>query len=123
LVSTLFNFTLREEWTDTFNPAAQLPKPMEQSRDRLLTDAEILQLWAVCEAAKAPRDPAVDVDAAIAPMVAIGVQVLLTARRPGEVFACNAEEIFLRQMTSGAATTSSGPPRSGGAWCACLACR
>jgi integrase len=73
------------------NPALRLPKPGgdEHGRDRVLSDDEIRQLWTVLEDVKRlPRRGVDDEEtAAISPMIARGLQVLLlTGQRPGEVF-------------------------------------
>jgi integrase len=87
LISTMFNYAVREEWIP-FNPAARIEKQPEGSRDRVLTEDELRALWTALEGAKVVRRVT---DAApgpaISPMIAIGLQVLLlTAQRPGEVF-------------------------------------
>jgi integrase len=85
LISTMFNYAVREEWTQ-FNPALRLPIQNETSRDRVLSDDEIRVLWAALEIARQMRgidEP----PAPISAMIAIGLEVLfLTAQRPGEVF-------------------------------------
>ena len=92
LVSRIFNKALEEGVPSIVaNPALRLPKPGgdERSRDRVLTDEEIRQLWAVLEQVKnLKRRSVADEDtAAISPMIARGLQVLLlTGQRPGEVF-------------------------------------
>ncbi len=73
------------------NPALRLPKPGgdEQGRERVLSDAEIRQLWTVLEDMKRlqRRGRRSEETAAISPMIARGLQVLLlTGQRPGEVF-------------------------------------
>jgi integrase len=88
LISAMFNYALQEEWIAT-TPAVRIPKfIIEKSRERVLDDVEIKQLWEVCEAAKIVRRTNDDGPApAITPKIAIGLQViLLTAQRPGEVF-------------------------------------
>jgi len=44
LISTVFNYALREEWVDTGNPAALIEKQPEVSRERVLTDDELRAL-------------------------------------------------------------------------------
>ena len=47
IVRKMFNFAIGRDWLDG-NPAARIEKPgIEQSRDRVLTDAEIRALWAL----------------------------------------------------------------------------
>lgn len=89
LISTAFNFALREEWIDTGNPAALIEKQPETSRDRVLTDDEIRALWEALEDAKTMRRVTEEARGpAISPMIARGLQtLLLTAQRSGEVFA------------------------------------
>jgi integrase len=88
LISTMFNYAVREEEWIPFNPAAGIAKQPETSRERVLSDDELRTLWAALEATKVV--PRVSDDAlapVISPMIAIGLQVLLlTAQRPGEVF-------------------------------------
>ncbi len=88
LISTMFNYAVREEWLDTGNPAALIEKQPETSRNRVLTHAELRSLWSALDSAKRLRR--IDdgqTRPAIAPMIARGLQVqLLTAQRGGEVF-------------------------------------
>lgn len=97
LISTAFNYALREEWIDTGNPAALIEKQPETSRNRVLTDEELRTLWAALEGAKIVRrvtDGAAG--PAVAPMIARGLQVLLlTAQRSGEVFTMKWEDLDL----------------------------
>ena len=97
LISTAFNYALREEWIDTGNPAALIDKQPETSRNRVLTDEELRTLWAALEGAKIVRrvtDGAAG--PAVAPMIARGLQVLLlTAQRSGEVFTMKWEDLDL----------------------------
>jgi integrase len=92
LISRIYTKALEEDVPGVVaNPALRLPKPggEERGRDRVLTDDEIRQLWTVLEDVKRlPRRGAEDEEtAAISPMIARGLQVLLlTGQRPGEVF-------------------------------------
>jgi integrase len=92
LISTMLNFALDDEWIE-FNPAARLSKHKEKSRDRVLTDEEIRELWAACEATKTAAAPLID------PMIAIGYQLaLLTAQRPGEVGTMQTADLALETV-------------------------
>lgn len=97
LISTTFNYALREEWIDTGNPAALIEKQPEVSRERVLTDDEIRTLWRALENAKTlPRASDEASGPAISPMIARGLQVLLlTAQRSGEVFAMTWDNLDL----------------------------
>jgi integrase len=92
LVSRIYNKALEEDVEGiAVNPAVRLPKPGgdERTRDRVLTDEEIRQLWTVLEQVKRLRRRGDEDEetAAINPMIARGLQVLLlTGQRPGEVF-------------------------------------
>jgi len=45
VLSRMFNFALDREWIEA-SPAARIPDPgMEQSRDRVLSDDELRELW------------------------------------------------------------------------------
>lgn len=97
VLSRLFNFALDHEWVEA-NPATRIPEPgVERSRDRVLSDDEVRELWKKLEAIGAPPEPS---DArsnsdnedsesdkpAVTPATAQAFQVqLLTAQRPGEV--------------------------------------
>ena len=87
LVSAMFNYGVDEEWL-TNSPAYRIKKEPETSRERVLTDEEIRELWAALEAAKVVRRVTDDKPApSIPPITAVGLQVqLLVAQRPGEVF-------------------------------------
>lgn len=97
LISTAFNFALREEWIETGNPAALIQKQPEVSRERVLADEELSVLWAALERSMTLSSGAEGRAApAIAPMVARGLQVLLlTAQRSGEVFRMRWEDLDL----------------------------
>ena len=93
VLSRMFNFALDREWIEA-SPAARIPDPGEErSRDRVLTDDELVELWATLKAIGAATessedDPEEDDQAklAITPATAQAFQVqLLTAQRPGEV--------------------------------------
>lgn len=92
LISRIYNKALEEDIPGIVaNPALRLPKPGgdEQGRERVLSDAEIRELWAVLEDIKRLKRRSNDDDniAAISPMIARGLLVLLlTGQRPGEVF-------------------------------------
>lgn len=97
LISTTFNFALREEWVDTGNPAALIEKQPEVSRERVLTDDELRTLWGALEDAKTLRRVSDEAPGpAISPMIARGLQVLLlTAQRSGEVCTMKWEDLHL----------------------------
>ncbi|HEY0874460.1 MAG TPA: tyrosine-type recombinase/integrase [Vicinamibacterales bacterium] len=89
----MFNFALDREWIEA-NPASRIPEPGEEkSRDRVLSDEELRELWAVLESlAKDYEEEADDsrqkvrpAKARVTPATAQAFQVqLLTAQRPGE---------------------------------------
>ncbi|MFB3855005.1 MAG: tyrosine-type recombinase/integrase [Vicinamibacterales bacterium] len=90
LVSTMFNFAIRRDWTEA-NPASLIERQPETSRDRVLTHDEIRALWAELERDRTPLPPkaedTTEDERPVPPMIARGLQVLLlTAQRPGEVF-------------------------------------
>ena len=97
LISTVFNYALREDWVETGNPAALIEKQPEVSRERVLTDDELRTLWAVLEDTKTLHRVTDKVASpAISPMIARGLQVLLlTAQRSGEVFTMKWEDLDL----------------------------
>jgi integrase len=94
VLSRMFNYALDREWIEA-NPAARIPEPgQEQSRDRVLSDAELRELWGALEEIGGTSDSADDSadeasptqKLAITPATAHAFQVqLLTAQRPGEV--------------------------------------
>jgi site-specific recombinase XerD len=50
VLSRMFNFALDREWIEA-NAASRIPEPgEEQSRDRVLSDEELRELWAALEA-------------------------------------------------------------------------
>jgi integrase len=83
-VSRLFNFALDREWIEA-NPAHRMTRPSaEQSRDRVLSVAELQELWSALHEASASRDgkPV----ARLTPTLNDAfVTMLLTAQRSGEV--------------------------------------
>ena len=94
LLSCMFNYALDREWIEA-SPAARIPEPgEEQSRDRVLDDQELRELWLTLdeiarhvEPGEAPKsDDAPEVKLPITPATAEAFQIqLLTAQRPGEV--------------------------------------
>ncbi len=83
LVSAIFSYGMDKDWLD-HNPAARLKKQPEQSRERVLSDHELVELWAVLESMKAMTTGAAP---CIPPMVARGLQLQLrTGQRGGEIF-------------------------------------
>ena len=95
VLSRLFNFALDREWIEA-SPATRIPEPGEErSRDRVLADDELRELWVSLETLAKKVEPAdEDEDAQndggrkpqITPATAQAFQVqLLTAQRPGEV--------------------------------------
>ena len=94
VLSRMFNFALDREWIEA-SPAARIPEPgEEQSRDRVLSDDELRELWERLETI-AKQSDAVDQESEsdddkrvpqITRATAQAFQVqLLTAQRPGEV--------------------------------------
>lgn len=95
VLSRMFNFALDREWIEA-SPATRIPEPGEErSRDRVLTDDELRELWVSIESLAKQVEPADDGEDAkgdrekkqhITPATAQAFQVqLLTAQRPGEV--------------------------------------
>ena len=96
VLSRMFNFALDREWIEA-SPAARIPEPGEErSRERVLSDGELRELWVRLESLAKQVEPA-DEDEEdaqdegekkprITPATAQAFQVqLLTAQRPGEV--------------------------------------
>jgi len=93
VLSRMFNFALDREWIEA-NPASRIPEPgEEQSRDRVLSDEEIRELWAALESLANQNEEEPDnaaqelrrAKARVTPATAHAFQVqLLTAQRPGE---------------------------------------
>ena len=82
-MSAIFSYGMDKDWLD-HNPAARLKKQPEQSRERVLSDHELVELWAVLESMKAMTAGATP---CIPPMVARGLQLQLrTGQRGGEIF-------------------------------------
>ena len=99
-LSKLFRWAVAQGHLDA-NPMAGLQKPGgESSRDRVLTDSEIVGFWRALAAAEeryqsAPADPK-----AIVPEVATWLRLrLLTAQRGGEVAAMEWAHLDLRNGT------------------------
>jgi integrase len=95
LLSRMFNFALDREWIEA-SPATRIPDPGEErSRDRVLTDDELCELWLRLESRAKEVEPTDEEEGAqqdeekkphITPAMAQAFQVqLLTAQRPGEV--------------------------------------
>jgi integrase len=95
VLSRMFNFALDREWIDA-SPATRIPEPGEEkSRDRVLNDAELIELWTRLDQIARriqPEDSSATDDEMpkrprnITPAMAQAFQVqLLTAQRPGEV--------------------------------------
>ncbi len=92
VLSRMFNFALDREWIEA-NPAARIPDPGEErSRDRVLRDDELRELWTAleCLANQEESDEAAQElrrsKAGLTPATAQAFQVqMLTAQRPGEV--------------------------------------
>jgi integrase len=93
VLSRMFNFALDREWIEA-NPASRIPEPgEEQSRDRVLSDEELRELWAALECLASQDEEETDkaaqelrrAKARLTPATAQAFQVqLLTAQRPGE---------------------------------------
>lgn len=102
LLSTILRYGIDEEWLDA-NPAAGMRKPAAKvSRDRVLTDAEIRELWAALTqtALTAPRLPDGRRATRLAPDLAAGMRLrLLTAQRGGEVFSMKWADLDLTTAT------------------------
>lgn len=110
LVSKMLNFAVDREWLDA-NPAARLAKPArEQARERVLSDAEIAELWhALAEAeeryellerAAAPRAAAHQPGPSLRPVLADWLRLrLLTAQRGGEVLAMRWSDLQWAEAT------------------------
>jgi integrase len=89
----MFNFALDREWIEA-NPASRIPEPGEEkSRDRVLSDEELRELWLALECLAAEVEDKTDeaaqtlrrAKARVTPATAQAFQVqLLTAQRPGE---------------------------------------
>jgi len=94
VLSRMFNFALDREWIEA-SPAARIPEAGEErSRERVLGDDELRELWVSLESRAKQVEPADDEDVQedeekkprITPSTAQAFQVqLLTAQRPGEV--------------------------------------
>ena len=96
VLSRMFNFALDREWIEA-SPATRIPEPGEErSRDRVLTDDELHELWVSLESLAKQVEPSDEDDEdaqddgegkpRITPATAQAFQVqLLTAQRPGEV--------------------------------------
>jgi integrase len=82
LVSRIFKHGIDREWLD-HNPAAGISKQSETSRERVLTDEELVELWRVLDAIRTGTHPTLP----FSPMLARGLQLMLrTGQRGGEVF-------------------------------------
>jgi integrase len=89
----MFNFALDREWIEA-NPASRIPEPGEEkSRDRVLSDEELRELWPALDRLAAEVEDKPDeaaqtlrrAKARVTPATAHAFQVqLLTAQRPGE---------------------------------------
>lgn len=93
VLSRMFNFALDREWIEA-SPAARIPDPGEErSRDRVLSDEELRELWASLECLASQVEETDEevaqelrAKARLTPATAQAFQVqLLTAQRPGEV--------------------------------------
>ena len=93
VLSCMFNYALDREWIEA-NPAARIPSPGEErSRDRVLNDDELRELWAALQSLTGQEEETDETaqelhraKARVTPATAEAFQVqLLTAQRPGEV--------------------------------------
>ena len=92
VLSGMFNYALDREWIEA-NPAARIPSPGEErSRDRVLSDDELRELWRALQSLADQEEETDEVQelhraqARLTPPTAHAFQVqLLTAQRPGEV--------------------------------------
>lgn len=94
LLSAVFAYGIDADWLDA-SPAVRIKKQPEQSRERVLTDDEVHDLWKALDAQKVLHRVTDQAKApAITPMIARGLQmILLTAQRPGEVFTMRWEDV------------------------------
>jgi integrase len=92
LLSRMFNFAIDREWMEA-NPASRIPEPgVERSRERVLNEEEIRELWPVLERlaqdvgeTEEPSQKRRRAKARVTRATAQAFQVqLLTAQRPGE---------------------------------------
>lgn len=82
-ISRCYNWTLKRDLIETGNPAALVAKAPEGSRDRVLNEGELLQVWERFD--DAPR---------VGPDMADALRLmLLTLARPGEVAGMRWDEI------------------------------
>jgi integrase len=93
VLSRMFNFALDREWIEA-NPAARIPEPGEErSRDRVLSDDELRELWTALECLSNQGEETDETAqelrskrARLTTATAQAFQVqLLTAQRPGDV--------------------------------------
>lgn len=110
LVSKILNFGVDREWLDA-NPAARLQKPTrEVSRERVLTDPEIVQLWTALAAAEATyravartgrvTEKKLGTTPLLRPLLADWLRLrLLTAQRGGEVLRMRWADVDLDAAT------------------------
>lgn len=104
LVSRIFNYGIEKDWV-LANPAARITKQPEASRERVLSDKEVRELWVALDDLTTPRrvtapaDKGAKVKApAISPMIARGLRVLLmVGQRPGEVFKMRRADLDLTE--------------------------
>lgn len=108
-LSTVLNFGVDREWLDA-NPAARLKKPtVEVSRERVLTDDEIRDLWLSLDAADRAYRTIADADRRVTvkrlddetpllrPLFVDWLRLrLLTAQRGGEVLRMRREDVDLK---------------------------
>jgi uncharacterized protein (DUF433 family) len=89
----MFNYALDREWIEA-NPAARIPAPgQERSRDRVLSDDELRELWTALQSLADQEEESDETaqelhraKARVTPATAEAFQIqLLTAQRPGEV--------------------------------------
>ena len=101
IIRQIYNFGIRREVTDK-NPAQFADVPKSKSRERVLTDAEVKAIWAVCD------DPDAVKEIDLSKTMALAIQfALATLQRGNEVCGATIDEFDLEARTwtiSGART-------------------
>ena len=94
VVSRVFKYGIDRGWLDS-SPAAGISKQPETSRERVLTHAELTELWRVLEAVRTGTGVTDDHRASpLSPMLARGLQMMLrTASRGGEIFSMRWDDV------------------------------
>ena len=94
VVSRVFKYGIDRGWLDS-SPAGGISKQPETSRERVLTHAELTELWRVLEAVRTGTGVTDDHRASpLSPMLARGLQMMLrTASRGGEIFSMRWDDV------------------------------